>query len=854
MTGLREMLVELDLPHSAILNGIGEGIIATDRAHKIVFANKRALEMIGAGDGELNGRSVLGLIADEDAQRAKNNLASRARGMSGNQDYRLRRLDSTEFWAHVIASPMIQEGVFHGTIYAISDITDRRKAEASLRESEERFRQVANSSEEWIWEVDTDGLYIYSSPAVQNMLGYSPEEVVGHYHYYDFFVPSKRQKLTEATKELFAQGRLFRRFLNENQHRDGREVVLESSGAPIVNANGTLLGYRGADTDVTERERARAELNESELKFREIFNSANDGILIFYPGGRFLEANDAICKMLGYSREEMLAMGPEQIDSPESSLLVMRHSDEVLKNGNAVFETEQLTKQGKLITTELNARLIDYRGKPAILAIARDVTERRRAQDALKEAEKRLRRAEEAAGAGHWEIHLKDGTVTGSSGAMKLFGMDMQKATLAEIMRMPLPESRAMLDSALEGLINRGEKLDVRIKVRRQNDGKIVDLHGVAEFDSTKGIVTGIVHDMTEHQLMLDEIREAHQQLEAAMDIAQLAHWDFDPTTNTFLLNDRFYAILGTTAQKEGGYSMRASTYSERFLPPELSKMIEREGERMRRASAEGMKTYSKQIEHDVVLDNHSRRTVSITTTAEMDGAGKVLKIHGVVQDVTDRKRIELSLRRAMTRLELLNNITRHDVGNQLAVLKGNLFLLGKETSQGKVAARIAKMEGATEAIDQRLQLVRGQGSGEEGPRWQNVESVIESLPILKDVEKFDIGDSVRGLEILADPMLKLVFHNLLEDSVKYARHPTTARLTAKRDNGELLLIYEDEGPGIPQEQKDSIFLKEVTHTSGIGMHLCRDILLESNISMREVGTPGKGVRFEMLVPAGQFR
>ena len=163
-------------------------------------------------------------------------------------------------------------------------------------------------------------------------------------------------------------------------------------------------------------------------------------------------------------------------------------------------------------------------------------------------------------------------------------------------------------------------------------------------------------------------------------------------------------------------------------------------------------------------------------------------------------------------------------------------------------------MEGATDVIGGRLQLAGYQSPGTNTPSWQNVEGLIETLAILKDVENLELGDGVRGLEILADPMLPVVFNNLLEDSVRYASDRTSVKISAAKRGEELLLMYEDDGPGIPSEKKDSIFDHNYGPSHGIGLHLCRDILLESNISIVEVGTPEKGVRFEMLVPAGQFR
>ncbi len=135
---------------------------------------------------------------------------------------------------------------------------ERQRAEAAVRVAEERFRQVAASAEEWIWETDWEGLYTYCSPAVENILGFTPEEIVGKRHFYDFFVPESREELKATALAAMARKETFRHFVNFSIHKDGRRVVLETSGRPVLDAAGTLTGYRGLDVDVTARWQAVA--------------------------------------------------------------------------------------------------------------------------------------------------------------------------------------------------------------------------------------------------------------------------------------------------------------------------------------------------------------------------------------------------------------------------------------------------------------------------------------------------------------------------------------------------------------------------------------------------------------------
>jgi PAS domain S-box-containing protein len=128
-----------------------------------------------------------------------------------------------------------------------------------LRESQERFRQVAETVGDFIWEVDTNGLYRYTSPSVEKILGYTPDELIGKMHFYDLFVPEVREELKTVVFDMFSAKQALRAFPNPNTSKDGKVVHLETSGVPVLDETGNLVGYRGADTDVTERKRGESE-------------------------------------------------------------------------------------------------------------------------------------------------------------------------------------------------------------------------------------------------------------------------------------------------------------------------------------------------------------------------------------------------------------------------------------------------------------------------------------------------------------------------------------------------------------------------------------------------------------------
>lgn len=137
------------------------------------------------------------------------------------------------------------------------EITERKKAEQSLQKSEERFKQVAECANEWIWEVNAEGLYTYSSPIVENLLGYKPEEIVGKKYFYDFFASDVKESLKKSTLDAFGRKESFVCFVNHVIHKNGTTVILETTGTPVLDKKGNLSGYRGADRDISERQEAQ---------------------------------------------------------------------------------------------------------------------------------------------------------------------------------------------------------------------------------------------------------------------------------------------------------------------------------------------------------------------------------------------------------------------------------------------------------------------------------------------------------------------------------------------------------------------------------------------------------------------
>src|SRR4030042_6146675 len=183
----------------------------------------------------------------------------------------------------------------------------RKEVEKALQHSEERFWQVAESSGEFIWEVDINGLYTYANPVVEEILGYKPDELIGKKHFYNFFHPDVMDTLKKAAFEVIAKKEVFRNFINPNVHKNGNTVILETSGSPVIDDKGTLLGYRGSDRNVNERKNAEDTLRESEEKYRTVSDFTDGWEYWIDPSDKYIYVSPSCERITGYRAEDLLA-------------------------------------------------------------------------------------------------------------------------------------------------------------------------------------------------------------------------------------------------------------------------------------------------------------------------------------------------------------------------------------------------------------------------------------------------------------------------------------------------------------------------------------------------------------------
>ncbi|MHB8164206.1 MAG: PAS domain S-box protein [Methanoregula sp.] len=234
---------------------------------------------------------------------------------------------------------------------------------------------------------------------------------------------------------------------------------------------------------------------------------------------------------------------------------------------------------------------------------------------------------------------------------------------------------------------------------------------------------------------------------------------------------------------------------------------------------------------------------------------GDLQAIEGFVIDITDRKNAEEIVKKANKQVSLLTSITRHDIINQINSLKGYIAILKKQNTDKKIADVLKKEEEITEMILRQIIFTRDyQNVGANPPRWIPVKYTLNA--ILRTIDRGSITITVEtgNLEIYADPLIEKVFFNLIDNTLRHGEHVTSIGISCEQKGRDLLLIYTDDGVGIPDDEKEKIFSRGFGKNTGYGLFLIREILSITGFSIQEHGTQGKGTRFVIRIPPQSYR
>jgi PAS domain S-box-containing protein len=530
------------------------------------------------------------------------------------------------------------------------DITERKRAEETLRESEEKFSKVFKASSHRIAIATLDeGRYIDVNDAVLLHTGYERSEMIGH---------------TGEELKMFAlpgiRGRLIRELQNGPVHN--MEVPLRSKNGEVrtVLMSADVITLKGQkcllaiSNDITERKRAEEALRESEEKFSKAFKASSHRISIWtLDEGLCIDANDATSNSLGYERSEMIGRSIHELGifaGPDG----LKGMLEEVRNGPVRnVELQLRSKNGELRTVLWSAEIITLNGRPCLLNISNDITERKRAEEALRESEERLNLAMEAAGTFAWETDLATGRVTWSDSGEQIMGMTPGAfgGTYEAFLALIHPEDRESVIKARRRALDGEAPYEVEYRKIRPDGG--------LQWGLSRGIVyrdeegrparfVGVNVDITERKRVEEELREKERFIQSLIDAVPAGIYIYDlKERRNFFTNPRLSSMLGYTADE---LTAMGADFLPLLLHTEDWRQAHAHFETLREAPDGSVLEIEYRMKH---RDGQWRWVASREMVFMRDAEGWPLQILGVAQEITERKQAEEDLQRANRRYQV---------------------------------------------------------------------------------------------------------------------------------------------------------------------------------------------------------
>jgi len=728
------------------------------------------------------------------------------------------------------------ETVYGELAHGIREAVSRRKAEKARVESEEKWRTLAEQSPNMIF-VNKNGRVVYANKKCEEIMGYKKEE----FYSPDFdFLTLIHPEHIDIVKASFAK------------HTNGEDVepyqyaLLTKEGKRLEAIITTkLIRYEGESaflgivTDITKRKKAEEALRESEDKLKAILSSSPDAITVFDLDGNVVELNQAAMTMLNFSEKK------EIIGKSSFDFVALRDVDRAreafkrtleqgsVKNG----EFNLLTKEGEEFLVELSAGAIpDAFGEPSyIVAVMKDISERRRAERALRESQQKFeglfRDNPEAAVYVDPEFHILDV----NPHFEQLFGYCSEEVKGKRLLEVIVPEDRLEEGKMLD---ERAKKGHVRYDtVRKRKDGSLVPVSVSAApimvEDKHIGYV-GVYKDIGELGKTQQELEESKRHFQTLFNLMVDPVAIVDKTGKILAVTDKVEEITGFKKEELVGKNFLrtkiASAKTKAIMMKNLAKRM--------------MGMHLEPYEVEILTKDGRKLSYEINAEA-IDYKGKLADMV-VFRDISQRKNLEAKLRVAGT-------LTRHDAQNKLSTVTMNTFLARKKLAGDHEALQhLSEIESAVGEIERIFEFAKTyEMLGMEKLVNMGVGKTLdETVHLFSDLQGVKVVNDCRDLTVLADSLLRQLFYNLLHNSLKHGVKVSRIRVYyEEKGKDQLKLVYEDDGVGIAQAEKKRIFEERYGSRTGHGLYVIRKMCDVYGWSIKETGEPGRGAQFTISIP-----
>ncbi|MCX6295043.1 MAG: PAS domain S-box protein, partial [Bacteroidetes bacterium] len=410
------------------------------------------------------------------------------------------------------------------------DISEQKKTEKILKLANSNLVTAELVAKTGSWKFSLEGKMVDISVGFKKIFG-TEKSVLSIDEVRDFRLPEYQSALDETIKMLVEGQEIVNTEYKIKRLTDGAIIDVQA----IAKYDSISHTMYGTVQDITERKKV-----EDELRFQsEITANLTDAIYLFkVENGEIVFSNTNFEKMFGYASKELngqtvsILNAPDSGDPTETAKTII---ESIKKNGSWKGEIENIKKDGTVFWCYANIKLFKHSTYGNIcLAIHTDISNKKKIEKALFESNKNLKLSEFIAKLGHWKMNLDTRIFYVSDGAQKIYGLNKTEVLLEEVQSFRLPEYNSMMDEALSALIEEGKPYDIEFKIKRSNDGEIIDVHSIIEYDSNNRILFGVIQDITERKLAEQLLKYSENNLSAI----------FNNTNTGFILLDEQFKIV----------------------------------------------------------------------------------------------------------------------------------------------------------------------------------------------------------------------------------------------------------------------------------------------------------------------
>jgi PAS domain S-box-containing protein len=855
--------------YRTVLESVVEGYYEVDLAGNFTFVNDSICHNIGYSRDELlsmNNRDYM------DEQTAKKVLERYAEVYTTGQpargfDFEITRKDGTKLFISVSIS-LIRDSKGEPTGFrgVVRDITEQKQAEEKLQAGEERYRNLFENATDGIFTLDLKTRFTSGNKKAQEMCGYNKEELIGQYA--TVILPEEEIPRMADILKMVLNGEI-NTYETKIITKNGDLIPVEVTSSPIE-VDGKIVGAMGMARDITERKRWEEMLRQSEKKYRTILENITDGYYEVDLAGNFTFFNDSMCKMLGYSKNEIIGMNDRQYTDKENARKVYQAFNKVYNTGKSAvgFDWELTRKDGTKIIVEASITLIrNPEGEPiGFRGVVRDITERKQAEKALQEAKTHFEDLFETANeliittdAEGWVLRL-------NKEVEKLSGYSKKELIGKSILEIAYPEDTPKYIQFWKDILS---GLDPHYELRAVSAKKHGDIRYLLASGSAirkDGNVVEIQYnakDITEERQADEKLRQSEEKYRSILENITDGYYELDLAGNFIFFNDSTCKMLGYPRNELLGMNNRE--YEDK--------------ENARKVYQAFTEVYTtgkpiKELEFEAIRKDGTK--VFIVTSASLirDARDEPIGFRGVSRDITARKqseaeRAELEKKAQLaTRLGVIGEMASgivHEINNPLTSVIGFAEMLAQKElpEDAKEYVRIINSEGKRVAgiASRLLNFSRHQNPGTV---YTDINELIEATIELQQYEMTSGNIKITTKldphlpRTMADPgQMQQVFLNIMlnaRTAMRLAHGGGKLLIKTKAMDNTIQISFKDDGPGIAKKNLQRIFepfftTRKPGEGTGLGLSICQNIIATHDGTIYARSKLGKGATFIIKLP-----